>query len=560
MQLLKINKNYKNFARLIKILSILSHYGFSAFINRIRVGFVSIPERAFNIKRKKSIARYTEPERLRLAIEELGPAFIKMGQILSMRPDIIPPDYAKELEKLQDRTPSTPFNEIKGVIEVESGISIDELFDHIDETPIASASIAQVHKAILKSGELVAVKVLKPKTREIVEKDLSIIQLLVKLASQYIPEIRVYKPSEVVKEFSEILLGELDFLKEANNIERFNKFFKDEQYVHIPNVYREFSTNRMIVMEYIDGIKVSDIEALEEANMDRKIVAENGAKITLKEIFEFGFFHADPHPGNIFVLPGNIIAPVDFGITGYVDEEGVQIIGNILLGLFNRDVDRILRNLRRYDFVKEDIDFRKLKIDLYDLIDETKDIPLSKISVPNSLNAVFSLVRKYRIDLPSEYFLIIKVLLQLDGVGRELYPDFSITENAKPYAEKWFYKQFSLKKYFKEVIYVLEDISHIIKTVPSEFSIVVKRLLLGKFKIPIYHEGLDHTVKEMDRIGNRISFSVIIASLLLSSSIIIQAKVEPIIKGYPVLGLLGFLVAFVMGIWLLISIIGSGRL
>jgi len=560
MKILEISKNYKNITRLIKILSILSRYGFSAFLSRMKVGLSALPERVFHIKREKFVARFTEPERLRLAIEELGPAFIKMGQILSMRPDIIPPEYAKELEKLQDKTPPVSFNEIKEIVESESGVIIDELFDSIDEIPIASASIAQVHKAVLKSGEVVAVKVLKPKTREIVEKDLNIMQILAKLASQYIPEIMVYKPNEVVKEFSEILVGELDFLKEANNIGRFCKFFRDENYVHVANVHREFSTNRMIVMEFIDGIKVSDIESIEKAEMDRKSIAENGARVFLKEIFEFGFFHADPHPGNIFVLPDNVIAPVDFGITGYLDEEGVQMIGNILLGLLNRDVDRILRNFRRYDFVKEDIDFRRLKIDLYDLFDETIDVPLSKISVPNSLYAVFSLVRKYRINLPGEYFLILKVLLQVDGVGRELYPDFSITENAKPYVEKWFYKQFSLKRYFKEILYILEDLSYLIKTIPIEFSTIVKRVLLGKLKIPIHHEGLDHAVKQLDRIGNRVSFSVIIASLLLSSSLIIQAKVEPIIKGYPVLGLLGFLGAAVMGLWLLISIIRSGKL
>ncbi|MBA7673302.1 putative protein kinase UbiB [subsurface metagenome] len=329
-----------------------------------------------------------------------------MGQILSLRPDIIPPEYAQELEKLQDKTPPVPFQNILEIIENEFAANVDDVFRSIDEAPVASGSVAQVHRATLKnSGETVAVKVLKPKTREIVETDLSIIGHLVRLAASYIPELEAYNPIQTISEFSEILLNELNFLKEANTIERFSRFFKDKDYIHIPKVYKNYTTNSVMVMEFIDGIKVSNVSALEKAGMDRKAVAENGAEITLREIFEFGFYHADPHPGNIFVLPGNTVAPVDFGITGYIDEEGVQIIGNILFGLIEGDADKTIRYLKRYNFITDDVDVRKLKIDLIDFMDGTQDIRLSQINVSSSIGSF---------NCPKRIFLIIK----LNSAGR----------------------------------------------------------------------------------------------------------------------------------------------
>lgn len=559
--ILKINRNYKNFTRLVKIISVIGKYGFSAFLSRIRAGLGAMPDKILSMRQEKSLIKLTEQERVRFAIEELGPAFIKMGQILSLRPDIIPEEYAKELEKLQDKTPPVDFAKIEEIIEREIGESTGDVFRAIEREPVACGSIAQVHRAVLKeSGDTVAVKVLKPKTREIVETDLSIIKLLTRLTAHYIPELQAYNPVGTIQEFSEILLNELNFLKEAHAVERFSRFFKDEADIHIPKIYKEYTTGSVMVMEYIDGIKVSDIEKLEGSGMDRKKIAENGAHISLKAIFELGFYHADPHPGNIFILPDNVIAPVDFGITGYIDDEGIQIIGNILVGLLDRDADKIIRYLQRYNFLSEDVDLRRLKIDLYDLMDMTQGVPLSQINVSSSIHAIFSITRKYRIRFPSEYFVIFKTLLQVDGVGRKLYPEFNVTEAARPYIRRWFYKQYSPKKYAKEIFRVLDDINYIIKSLPMELGSIVKKIRFGKLKLPIFHENLEKAVTEIDRIGNRLSFAIIIAALLLSSSLIIQAKIGPFIKGYPVLGLAGFFTAAVMGLWLLIGIIKSGRL
>jgi len=561
MQIFSVGRNYKNITRLIKIVSIVGRYGFSTFLSRLRSGLGAVPTRIFSIRQEQSTKTLSEPERLRLAVEELGPAFIKMGQILSLRPDIIPPEYASALEKLQDRNPHVPFEQIERVVEDEMGMPMSKVFVAFEHVPVASGSIAQVHRAVLKeSGEQVAVKVLKPKTREIIEKDLAIMRLFTRLALHYIPELRQYHPEEMLHEFSEILLGELNFMHEAHVMERFSRFFSPKEYVHIPAVYQEYTTTRLLVMEFIDGIKISDIQALEKAGMDKKTIVENGGHVALSEVFEFGFFHADPHPGNLFVLPGNIIAPVDFGITGYIDREGVMLIGNILSAFIEQDVDRVIRYLRRYNFLPEDIDIRRMKIDLYEIMDMTHDRSISKIDVPSSLHGLFNLTRKYHINLPGEYLLILRTFLEVDGLGRKLYPEFNITEFSKPYVKKWLASQYRPGRYVKDMLIVLDDLNFFIRSLPAELGQILRRFTVGRLRLPIFHENLDRAVSEIDRVGNRLSFAVIIAALLLSSSILVQAGIGPFIKGYPVPGLAGFFTAAVMGIWLLIGIIRSGRL
>jgi ubiquinone biosynthesis protein len=561
MHLLKIGKNYKNFTRLVRIASIIGKYGFSAFLNRIRVGLSALPESVFRTRQEKSLISLTAPQRLRLAIEELGPAFMKLGQMLSLRPDLIPPEYVKELEKLQDRTPPVKFGEIQRVIEAQYAENIGDVFSEIDAEPIATASVAQVHRAVLKdSGTPVAVKVLKPGTREIIETDLSIVSHLVRLAVHYIPELKNYDPIQTVAEFTDTLMGEMNFMKEANTLERFSRFFRETEFVHIPKIYRERSTSSVLVMELIEGIKVSDVEMLDRVGMDRKKIAERGARIALMEIFEFGFFHADPHPGNIFILPDEVVAPVDFGITGYIDEEGMQIIGSILFGLVEGDPDKIIRTLRRHNFIKEDVEVRKLKIDLMDLMEMTRDRKISQINASSAIGAIFSITRKYRIKFPSEYFIIFKTLFQIDGVARRLSPDFALTESMKPYMRRWFFDQYNPKKYLKDLLIILDDVNFYLKSLPTELGLIVQKVRYGRLKIPLVHENLEKAVGELDRIGNRLSFAIIISALLLASALIVRANIGPFLRGYPILGLAGFFTATIMGIWLLIGIIKSGRL
>jgi ubiquinone biosynthesis protein len=560
MQLFSISRNYRNLGRLIKIISIVAKWGFSHFLSRIRAGLGVVPPRIFRIRRQPELHELTEPERVRLAAEELGPAFIKMGQIMSIRPDIVPPAYAKELEKLQDRTPYMPFERIRTVVEEELGLPIDELFEEFDEEPVASGSLAQVHRAVLRDEGEVAVKVLKPGTRRTVHQDLSIMRMLVRLAVQYIPELRPYRIEQVFQEFSDILIGEMNLVREARVMERFGRFFQNTEYVHVPRVYRRYTSQSVLVMEFIHGIKITNHQAILDAGLDPHEVIRNGGRMALREAFELGSFHADPHPGNLFVLPGNVVAPVDFGITGYVDSEGLLLISQIFSSIVERDVDKIIRYLRRYNFLPDDTDLRKLKIEIHELIDTYEQKPLPHAPSQTAVQSLFALSRRHRIAFPSEYLLMLRTFLEVDGLARELYPEFSMIEFARPYVRRWMVRQYAPHRYFKDLRTLVEEIGFLIKSVPADMSVFLRRLARGSLRIPLYHENLERAVVELDRVGNRVSFALITAALLLASSILVLAQVGPTLLGYPVLGLLGFTAAAIMGIWLLIAIIRSGRL
>jgi ubiquinone biosynthesis protein len=561
MGLFTIGANYRNLTRLIRIVSIIAKYGFSAFLGRLRDGLREVPLRSYATIGGVGLRALGEPERVRLALQELGPAFIKLGQIMSLRPDLIPPAYARELEKLQDEAPAVPFPRIRDIIEEDLGQPVDALFRQIEEEPVASASIAQVHRAVLaETGETVAVKVLKPGTRQTVSRDLGVLRLFVRLVTRYIPELNVYQPVALMQEFSEILTGEINFLREARTMERFSRFFASYDEVHIPRVFRELTTDRVLVMEYVEGIKITDREKLEEAGIDLKAVVENGGRMALREVFDFGFFHADPHPGNLFVIPGNRIVPVDFGVTGYMDGDGLALLSNLFLGIIERDVDKIVRYLSRYQFLPDSVDTRRLKIDIYELLDVHAVHTPYHAGASDAIQALFAVVRKHHIRFPSEYLLVLRTLMELDGLARALHAEFDIIAFSKPYVTRFVLKQHSPEKYIKDVRDVVEELAVFVRALPSNLGFLFRRLGRGGFRLPVVHENIDRAIGELDRVGNRLSFAIIIASLLLSSSILVQAGIGPTIEGYPVLGMLGYFIAAVLGVWLLIGMIRSGRL
>jgi len=549
----------QDFRRFSHIASVLARHGFHEFLDRLKARYHGLPRRTF-IRESPARGAISAPERLRLAFEELGPTFIKFGQVLSSRPDIIPAEYIQELSKLQDDVPEFPFEDARKLIESQLKRPVTDIFLHLDEKPRAAASLAQVHRAKLLSGDDVAVKVQRIGVDKVIENDIRILREFAGLVERRIPESRRYEPSGLVDEFARSIRHELDFVREGRNMDRFRKYFSGTPIIYIPKVYWELTTPKVLTIEYIDGIKITDIASLDAAGLDRKAIAINGANITLKEVFEFRFFHADPHPGNLFVCENNIIAPVDFGMTGTIEEDVADQMSGVFLAVLEKDVDGLVKNLRALGVAEDVEDIRSFKIDVRDLVDRYYGLPLSKIEIGGVFRELMGIVQRYRLRLPHNFAMIGKALMITEGVGRALYPDFNILEIAKPYARRLLWKRYDPRRQLNEMRKTGAEALDFLKALPTDLKEIFAIIRKGKFTMLFEHRGLELLVDELDRSSNRISFAVVIAALIVGSSLIFQTRVGPTFFDYPIIGLAGFLLASILGIWLLIGIMRSKRL
>ena len=333
-----IGRTYRHLNRYRQILTVLFKYGFGDLLEMLKIDqYIEVGLQMISRKRANRVERLSRPQRLRMAFEELGPTYVKLGQILSTRPDLVPMEYIEELSRLQDKIPAFPFEKVRRVVSSEFGMSPEEVFDSLEEEPFASASIGQVHRAVLKDGEAVAVKFQRPGIEKIIEVDLEIMLHLATLAEHHIEELSFHRPVKIVEEFAKTLEKEIDYKNEATNMERIARHFIDDPLVYIPKVFRDTTTTRVLTCEFIEGIKISDIESLDAAGLDRGIITARGADLVLKQIFVHGFFHADPHPGNIFVLPDNVICLLDFGMTGIVDRQTRENFVDLLDSIVHQD-------------------------------------------------------------------------------------------------------------------------------------------------------------------------------------------------------------------------------
>lgn len=549
----------QDFRRFSYIASVLARHGFNEFLDRLKARYHGLPRRRF-IRESSERRALSAPERLRLAFEELGATFIKLGQVLSSRPDIIPPEYIQELSKLQDDVPEFPFDDAKKLIESQLKRPVTDIFLHLDEKPRAAASLAQVHRAKLLSGADVAVKVQRIGVDKIIENDIRILREFASLVERRIPESRRYEPRGLVDDFARSIRHELDFVREGRNIDRFRKYFSDTPIIYIPKVYWDLTTPKVLTIEYIDGIKISDVDRLDAAGLDRKTIAENGANITLKEVFELRFFHADPHPGNLFVCENNVIAPVDFGMTGTIEEDVADHMSGIFLAVLQKDVDSLVKNLRVLGVAEDVEDVRNFKIDVRDLVERYYGVPLNKIEIGGVIRELMGIVRRYRLRLPRNFAMIGKALMMTEGVGRVLYPDFNILEIAKPYTRRLLWKRYDPRRQLNEMRKTGVEALDFLKALPTDLKEIFAIIRKGKFAMLFEHRGLELLVDELDRSSNRISFAVVIAALIVGSSLIFQTRVGPTFFDYPIIGLAGFLLASILGIWLLIGIMRSKRL
>jgi ubiquinone biosynthesis protein len=493
-------------------------------------------------------------------LEELGPTFIKLGQVLSTRPDLIPSKFTEEFSKLQDQVPAFSYDEIEAQIKSELGKSIKELFSIFDKKPVAAASLSQVHKAKLSNGRIVAVKIQRPQIENIIEADLAILFNLAKFLEKRLLGIRLYQPVEIIEEFARIIKRELDFIQEGHNIDKFQANFKDSQTVHVPRVYWRLTTSRILTMEFIDGTKISEIAKIKNSEFDRKKIAQRGIDAVLKQIFEDGFFHGDPHPGNIFVLKNNIIVLLDCGMVGYIDEETMNNMADLLIAVVAKDTNKIIKAFEEMDIISEEMNLKELRIDIREFVNKYYGVPLKQLEIGKIGEEVLEVMIRHQIKVPSDLVLLIKALVTIEAIGRDLDPEFDMVGHVKPFVKSLIKKRYSPSQVWKKGTDFLTDSIRLFWSLPEEFRWLVRKLKRGELNIGFQHKGLEKLINSIDKASNRFSFSIIIAALIIGSSLIIQSDKGPLLFDFPILGILGFLVAAILGLGLVTSILRSGKL
>lgn len=561
MRLTRLPRAYSGLRRYRQILAVLIKYGFGDLLGRLKVRHPLLG-RLPRLKALRELEDLSRPARLRLAFEELGPTFIKLGQILSLRPDLLPSEYTAELAKLQDEAAPVPFPQIARKIEAQLGRPLGELFLEFAEEPLAAASLAQVHRAVLKDGTEVAVKVQRPGIRETIRADLIILEDLAQFLVRHLPESEPFDPPGLVREFAKTLRRELDFVREGRNIELFRRNFSGDPTVYIPRVFWEYTTPEVLTMERIVGVKITDLEGLERAGLDRHRVALNGANAILKQIFEHGLFHADPHPGNILVLEGNVLAPLDFGMVGRLDPELRELVGQLILAVARGDLDGLVRTLRELGGLDEheQLDLLALRSDLADLLDRYSKTPLARLELGRLLDELMALVREYHLRLPTSLVLMGKALVIAEGVGRALDPELELLALARPYLERLALRRGPLQRALEGWTGAWAEGRELLQELPEGLRSLMTRLRRGELKVQFELVGLDRLTRELDRASNRLAFALIVAALIVGSSLVIQLQAGPRLFGLPLFGLLGFGLAAILGLWLVVAIIRSGRL
>jgi len=564
-------------SRLHDIASILVRYGFGDLVSRI--GLTNALERAgraLHWNNTEEFAQMSPPKRVRLALEEMGPTFVKLGQILATRVDLFEPEWITEFSKLQDNAPAAPWDDVRKQLTEDLGAPPEEVFVVFCPEPLAAASIAQVHRARLEDGSEVIVKVRRPGIRPIVEADLRWLARLAQLAEAESKEMRAFHPLEVVHQFTQSLRQELDFAVECRNAERIAVNFagysdKDEPKdnaaveattepppIIIPRVYWAWTGERICVQEFIAGIPGRDLLAVDQAGLVRKILARRGAHAVLKMIVEDGFFHADLHSGNVFYLPGNRIAIIDFGMVGRLAEERRDQLTRLLLGLVQQVPERVANVM--LDWTSDSaVDEENLIQEVQTFVDQYHSVALKQLSLGTMLSDLVAILRRQHLTLPADLTLLVKTFISLEGMGRELDPEFDMASEAMPLLEKAMRARYTPAAIIKRGWRTAGEAFSLLTGLPQDLSRLLRAARRGRLEIHINVTHLKRVGNQLDSAANRLVVGIVVAALIIGSSIVMTVTGGPSLLGLPFFGLFGFIGAVVGGVWLLLSIWKSNR-
>ena len=571
----------RDLGRLHDIASILIRYGFGDLARRM--GLANALERAghaLHWREADELAHLPPPARARRALEDLGPTFVKLGQMLATRVDLFEPEWIAEFGKLQDSAPPAPWESVCQQLTEDLGAAPADIFVTFDPEPLAAASIAQVYRARLGDGSEVVVKVRRPNIRPVIEADLRWLHRLADIAEGEYPELRLFRPSEVVSQFTHSLRRELDFSAECRSAERIAANFagyvdldtaapplpgKAPQatsealpVIVIPKVYWQWTGERVCVQEFINGISGRQLAAIEHAGLNRRILARRGAHAVLKMIVEDGLFHADPHPGNVFYLPGNRIGFIDFGMIGRLTETRQAQLVQLLLGLVKHEPRRVVEVL--FDWMGETpVNEDELLLEIEAFVDQYHGVPLKQLSLGAMLSDLIAILRQHRISLPADLTLLVKAFISLEGMGRELDPNFDMAGEAMPLLEAAMRARYRPRALARRGWQTATEMLGLLTGLPQDISRLLRAARRGQLDIRIDVTHLKRVGNQIDSAANRMTIGIVVAALIVGSSIVMTVPGGPTLLGLPLFGLLGYIGAALGSIWLLRSIAKSAR-
>jgi ubiquinone biosynthesis protein len=554
-----VSKMVTNLNRTREILSVLVVHGFGDLLQRMglsshlpaadtRPGAHAAGDRELK----------TVPRRLREALEELGGAFVKLGQLLSTRPDILPKDWIDELSHLQDDVPPLDFEKFRDTIVDDLG-SISDTFESLDPTPLASASVAQVYEGKTLAGDDVVVKVRKPGVKKRILMDCDILAALAETLERHVGEARNYRPVQLVEEFRVAVTQELDFTREGQNLDRFRADFSSHSKVIFPQPYWDHTTEKILTMEKIDGVKISLIDELRDFGVETKAIAQTLAEAVIRQILEFGFVHGDPHPGNIIVVDRDRICFVDCGMVGRLDDRMRENLLMLVSAAIRKDTEAITDVLVDMEALPPRFDRPAFLRELNVFLDRYYRLPLRRIRMSSIFNDSTELINKFRIRMPSELLIVGKALITVEGIGRKLDPEFDAISVAQPFVREMVLKTYGPAYLGRKLMEGSREVIRLIRDLPSDIRELAHTLRENQLKIVIEHTGLTEAFRNLDLASKRISTSIVIASLVMGSSIIMAADAKPMFRGIPVLGIAGFAAAAVLGLWIVYTTVFKGK-
>ncbi|TXE16772.1 AarF/ABC1/UbiB kinase family protein [Psychroserpens burtonensis] len=555
----QISNKYNSVARYNQILKVLIKYGFDDLVfymkreKRFQFFQKLIPKSS-----KKRALQHTKWEKMRLVCEELGPTFVKFGQIMSNRPDLIPFDLVFELEKLQNNVPPIPEEQAKDIVEFELKDKVENLFAWFDPKPFASASMAQVHKVTLHSGERVVLKIQRPNIRDIIFEDIKVMYSIAAVLEKRIPSLKSFDPIGLVKNFEESIVKELDFINESINVQRFyNNINKDtgkDQFAISPKVYQDYTTDKILALEFMSGIKINNIEELEKAGFDVNDIGKRLATTYFKQIFDYGFFHADPHPGNLLVMPNGLICYLDFGMMGSILPRDIEIFGQLFISIIKKDVHKIIKVLQKLSSNSSIPNMRDLEFDINEFVEKNYVRTIHKNEMSTILLELKDIIVAHGLKVPTYFYLFARSLVTIEGVIEKLNPDLQQFDMVRPYLFKSVSRNYNPLKMGEKVLNSIYELSNYMEDFPGDLKNAIRKINSGQVKVDLTHKGIDPMVHTLQRITKQLVSAFIAVALVIGSSLFIINNVKPLWRDTSVFGIIGIIIAGILTFGLLLNI------